>query len=181
MSLVRMVARPMLATIFVVQGYKSLRDPSTAIPAATKFAERITPLLEKRAPNAPTDPSVLVRINAGAQLGAGVALATGTFPRLAALVLTGSLVPTTVAGHPFWELDDPDQRRGQGIQFMKNLGLAGGLLLAAVDTDGKPGLAWRARHGAREAKRATKTAKREARLAAKAAKAELKAQGSRFS
>lgn len=173
MSLVRMIARPMLATIFVVQGYRNLRHPETLLPAATKFAERVGPTIKKRAPRVPTDPKALVRINAGAQLGAGVALATGTVPRIASLVLAGTLVPSTIMGHPFWEHDDPAQRRGQQIHFLKNVGLAGGLLLAGVDTEGNPGLAWRAKRGARDAKRAARTARREAKLAARAAKAEV--------
>ena len=45
----------------------------------------------------------------------------------------------------------------------------GGLLLAGVDTDGKPGIAWRARRAAtdvqREARQLAKDARREARLA----------------
>jgi hypothetical protein len=47
--------------------------------------------------------------------------------------------------------------------------MLGGLLLAAVDTEGKPGVAWRARRAAadvrREAKVLAKSARREARLA----------------
>lgn len=172
MSLVRMVARPMLASIFVVQGLKNLRDPEPLMPKVAAFTDRFGPTMQRYAPQAPTDPKTLVRINAAAQLGAGAALATGTFPRVAALVLAGSLVPTTAAGHAFWDVDDPRDRAAQRIQFLKNVGLAGGLLLAGVDTEGKPGLSWRARRAARDAKRATTTARREARLAVRAAKAE---------
>ncbi|PZF79700.1 DoxX family protein [Jiangella anatolica] len=166
MSLVRMIARPMLASIFVVQGVQRLRDPEPSIAAATTFADRFGPTLQKKAPQLPTDPKTLVRINAGVQVGAGLALATGRFPRLASLALLGSLVPTTWAGHPFWTIEDPEQRNAQRTQAMKNVGLAGGLMLASVDTEGKPGLSWRARRAAKDAKRATRTAKREARLAA---------------
>lgn len=174
MSLVRPIARPMLATIFIVQGTKSLRDPAPLIPAATTFTERVGPTLERRVPGMPTDPKALVRINAGAQLGAGLALATGRFPRLASLVLLGTLVPTTWIAHPFWQIDDPDDRKAQRIHAMKNAGLAGGLLLASVDTEGKPGLPWRARRAARDARRATKTARREARQSARRAKSEVR-------
>ncbi|HEY9410525.1 MAG TPA: DoxX family protein [Jiangellaceae bacterium] len=180
MSLVRLIARPMLASIFVVQGYKNLRDPSPLLPAASKFADRVGPVIEKAAPQAPTDPKALIRINAGAQLGAGVALGTGTLPRLASIVLAGSLVPATWMGHPFWDIEDTDQRKAQRIQFLKNVGLAGGLLLASVDTEGKPGLPWRARRAARDAKRATRTAKREAKLATRAARAEVSSRGRRL-
>lgn len=175
MSLVRMIARPMLATIFVVQGAKNFRDPEPAMPAAAKFAERVGPTVEQRAPALPTDPKTLVRINAGVQFGAGLALATGRCPRLAALTLAGSLAPTTWARHAFWEIDDPEERKAQRIHAMKNLGLAGGLLLAAVDTEGKPGLSWRARRAARDTRRATKSARREVRQTARRARAEVTA------
>ena len=83
--------------------------------------------------------------------------------------MAGSLVPTTLAGHAFWEKSDPKERATHRTQFLKNVGLIGGALLAAVDTDGKPGLAWRARNAGkvtrREARHAAKTAKREAKIA----------------
>ena len=62
-------------------------------------------------------------------LAAGAALALGIRPRLAAAVLAGSLVPTTLAGHPYWQVEDPAARRQQRIHFFKNVGLFGGALL----------------------------------------------------
>jgi hypothetical protein len=44
-------------------------------------------------------------------------------------LLIGSIVPTTFAGHRFWQVQDPESRLQQRMQFMKNLGLLGGLLL----------------------------------------------------
>jgi putative oxidoreductase len=174
-----MIARPMLATIFIVQGAKNLRHPEPGLPAASAFADRFGPTLQKRAPQLPMDPKTLVRINAGAQVGAGLALATGRMPRLSSMVLLATLVPTTAEGHPFWTIDDPAQRNAQRVQAMKNVGLGGGLLLAAVDTEGKPGLSWRARRAAKDAKRATKTAKREAKLAAQVTAGRAKVQAGR--
>lgn len=133
MSLMRLVARPMLATIFVVQGYKNLRDPKPLLPAAEKFVAKVGPTLERRVPRAPTEPQTLIRVNAGAQFAGGVALATVTFPRIASLVLAGTLVPATWIGHPFWEAEDPADRSAQRIHVLKNVGLAGGLLLSAAD------------------------------------------------
>jgi putative oxidoreductase len=102
---------------------------------------------------------------------AGLALATGRAPRLSALALAATVVPTTVAGHPFWEESDPQAKAGQKVHFFKNVSMLGGLLIAAADTNGKPGLAWRAKRAAgdvrREAKHVRKTARREARLARK--------------
>ena len=77
-------------------------------------------------------------------------------PTLASTVLAASLVPTTAAGHRFWEESDPDVRAQQQLQFVKNVSMLGGLLLAAVDTEGKPGVAWRAKHAVGSAKREAK-------------------------
>ena len=85
----------------------------------------------------PDDPELLIRANGAAMVGAGAMLATGRFPRLAALVLAGTLVPTTVAGHRFWEEADPVQKRNQRLHLLKNVSLLGGTLLAVVDTGGQ--------------------------------------------
>src|SRR6185312_14118345 len=97
----------------------------------------------------PRDPVTLVRIDAAVKIGAGLALASGKAPRLAAGLLLGSLIPTTLSTHSFWTIKDPGERQQQ-IQFVKNASLAGGLLLAVSDTAGKPSAAWRARHAAKD-------------------------------
>jgi hypothetical protein len=107
-------------------------------------------------------------------VGAGSLLALGKFPRLASTVLAASLVPTTVAAHSFWQEQDPEVRAKQKVQFLKNLGLLGGLLLAAVDTEGKPGLAYRAHMVNASAHRAARQTRREARHVAHAAAREAK-------
>lgn len=148
MSVIRRLARPMLAAVFVSSGIDVLRRPGprveVAAPVATKVAEPL-PL--------PSDPEQLVKINAAVQVVAGSLLALGYVPRLAATALAASLVPTTLAGHRFWEEDDPARRSQQQIHFLKNLGLLGGLALAIVDTEGAPSLGWRGRQAARRARR----------------------------
>ena len=61
----------------------------------------------------------------------------------------------------------PSAKANQKIHFFKNLSMLGGLILAAVDTEGRPGVAWRAKHAAtgarREARHVAKQAKLEAR------------------
>jgi hypothetical protein len=97
------------------------------------------------------------------------------FSRPAAVLLAGSLLPTTLAGHAFWKPETPADRAAQLTQFLKNVGLFGGLLLAAVDTGGRPGLRWRTSHLAQDANRAVRrTAKHQkakANIAMKAAAA----------
>ena len=169
MSPVRRVARPMIAAMFVIQGFDAFRHPAP-------LAKRSSPLLDKVIPalGLPDDKELLVRANGLTQMLGGIMLATGFLPRLGATAIAASLVPTTLAGHPFWKEDDPQQRKTQRIQFLKNMAMMGGVLLAAVDTAGKPGLAWRAQNIAnrsqREAKRALKTTAREAKIAKQSAK-----------
>ena len=74
------------------------------------------------------DTGRLVRVNGAVQVGAGIGLALGIAPRLAALALAASLVPTTAAGHRFWEEEDDKARAQQTIHFLKNITIMGGLL-----------------------------------------------------
>jgi uncharacterized membrane protein YphA (DoxX/SURF4 family) len=153
---VRRIARPMLAAPFVVLGIDALRNPQKRAPIAQPVVEKLADAADKQLPvQVPRDPEQWVKINAGVMVGAGALYGLGRLPRLMALLLTGSLVPTTYAGHRFWEFDEPAQRQQQLIHFMKNLGLVGGLLLAAVDTEGKPSVGYRARRAAKQATEAT--------------------------
>lgn len=175
MKPVRSLARVMLSGIFVVSGARTLQNPQRLAAAAQPVTDRIAPLISNAAPQLPTDTISLIRTNAAVQLAAGLMLATGHLARPAALVLAGTLVPVTVAGHPFWKNDDPAARNNNQVHFLKNLGLFGGLLLAAADTEGKPGLRWRTGHrighSRRSVTRAMRTARREARIAALSASA----------
>ncbi len=139
---VRLLARPLLAAVFVAGGADAVRDPSSRAGAAEPVTRRLPAPLRR-------DPEVLVRLNGAVQVTAGLALATGRLRRLAALALAGSLVPTTLAGHAFWQHSDGAARKQHLIHFQKNLGLLGGLLIAAVDTGGRPSVTWRARQAAR--------------------------------
>ncbi|WP_064745257.1 DoxX family membrane protein [Pseudonocardia acaciae] len=132
----------MLAGIFIYGGIGALRDPEGHEKAARPVLDQFT-----RTVPVPENVSyqTLVKLDAGVKIGAGSMLALGTMPRLAAAALSASLVPTTLAQHRFWELDDPDRRVAEQIHFLKNMGLLGGLMLAAADTGGKPSLSWRAR------------------------------------
>ena len=103
MTLVRLAARPLLASMFVVGGIDSLRTAPAKADAAEPVTDRLVPLLQKLVPQLSDDPTTLVRINGAVQVAAGLALATGRMPRLSSAVLAATLVPTTAAGHRFWE------------------------------------------------------------------------------
>lgn len=152
----------MLGAIFIASGARALVDSERLAIRAKPVTDRIAPLLERTDRRLPTEAKSLVQVNGAVQVASGLLLATGHATRPAAAVLAGSMVPTTLAGHPFWQEQDAATRRDQQLHFFKNVGLMGGLLLAAVDTEGRPGLRWRTAH-------AIRTAKREARLARRAA------------
>ncbi|WP_380168850.1 DoxX family membrane protein [Jannaschia sp. R86511] len=172
----RRIARPLLAAVFVNSGIDALRNPQ---PRAELAAGMVHAAAERF--GTPDDPLLAARVNAGVMVGGGLGLATGLAPRLSALALAGSLVPTTLAGHAFWEY--PKEERGaQRVQFTKNLGLLAGLLLT-VDTPyaqeraaRKARKAVEAEHAAEERERSSKKLRKQARRDAKdAAKAEAHA------
>src|SRR5580693_6034369 len=146
MALSRRIARPLLASIFVVGGWDAFWNPA----GKAKKAEAVTEPLSDRVGVDQLNAETLVRINGAVQIAGGVFLAVGKYRRIAALALIGSIVPTTYAGHRFWEETDPASRAQQKMHFLKNVGLLGGLILAAFDTEGEPSLAWRAKRQARQ-------------------------------
>ena len=169
MTLVRRVARPMLAAMFIAGGLDQLKHPSRTTDTAAPLIEKVAPAL-----GLPEDPELLVRANGAAMLGAGSLLALGRLPRIASTVLAATVVPTTMSAHLFWKEQDPQVRAQQKVQFLKNLGLLGGLLLAAVDTEGRPGLAYRAHMVGDSAQRTARQTRREAKHLAHSAAREAK-------
>lgn len=156
MALSRLLARPLLATYFLANGVQDLKDAPERAKEAAPVTDVLAPAVANATPpsvKVPQDPTTWVRISGALQLAAGAALATGKAPRLSAAVLGATLLPSTAAHHRFWEASDPEERKAQLVHFAKNLSLAGGLLIASLDTAGKPGVAWRAKHAAHDAKR----------------------------
>lgn len=131
MTLLRIVARPMLASMFIVGGAAALKSPG---PRAAK-AQPTADLIKKIAPELPINGANLTRLNGAVQLAGGVALATGTLPRIASLVLAATMPATTVVGHAYWNETDPAARANQRIHFLKNLSMTGGLLMATLDPE----------------------------------------------
>src|SRR5215217_4607392 len=115
MSLLRAIPRTMLASYFVAAGIKAIRDPESLVPAAEPLVDRVVPLVKEYSPEpvagyVPENAVTLVRVNGVAQVTGGLALATGKGRRLGALLLAGSLIPSTIAKHPFWTVQDPEAR-----------------------------------------------------------------------
>ena len=101
-------AAALLAPVFIHSGWDSLRRPESKV----KAADAVIGPLSSRFDFVPKDPATAVRINGAVQCAAGALLAAGRLQRVAALILAGSLLPTTYADHRFWaEVDDEDRAR----------------------------------------------------------------------
>ncbi|MFI7134322.1 DoxX family protein [Nonomuraea sp. NPDC050153] len=103
---------------FIWLGYEAVAAPGARVAMAAKL----------RIPR----PDIAVRFNGVAMVAGGVGVATGVLWQVAAVGLVISLIPTTLAGHAFWAETDPQARKTNRIQFLKNLGLMGGLLAVAL-------------------------------------------------
>ncbi|PWD52152.1 hypothetical protein C8046_17385 [Serinibacter arcticus] len=169
--MLRRVARPLLASVFVADGWRAVRHPAAEVEHLPQARPALTQLADK----APVQlsPDLIVRAAGAAKIVAGGLLGLGIAPRAAATVLTVLHLPTVVAANPFWDATG-EKRREHLLGLLRDSAVLGGLLLAAADTAGKPSIAWRldtarstsAKHVATSAKHAKRTAK-VARIAAK--------------
>jgi putative oxidoreductase len=129
----RPAARILTGSTYVLLGFDALKAPGARVDLAAPVLAGV-----RKAVPLPEDDELVVRANAGMQVVAGAMLALGLAPRLSALALAGSLIPTTLAGHAYWNVEDPAVRKMQQIQFHKNMALIGGLLFAALDQPDRP-------------------------------------------
>jgi len=124
----RPAAHFLAGSTYALLGLDALREPGRRVDQAAPVLAAI----RKWVP-LPEDDELVVRGNAAVMVAGGTLLALGIAPRLSALALAGSLIPTTLAGHSYWAIEDPAARKQQRIQFHKNMAMLGGLLLAVID------------------------------------------------
>lgn len=117
-DLTTLVARVLIASLFIVFGYEKV----TGYAASVGYME------------AYGLPGTLLPLAIAAELGGGIAILLGLFSRWAALALAGFCIVTALVFHTAWS---GDGGQAQFINFMKNLALAGGLLLLFANGPGK--------------------------------------------
>lgn len=140
MSIIRCLARPLLAASFINTGITILRDPQ-------QQAEWVGPMVAVTGPlHLPINSQTFLRVNGAVLVAAGGLLALGRLPRFAALALATTSAPATCAEIIHRKEDSPEQRSAQLAQSLARLGLIGGALLTAVDTSGRPETTWPGRH-----------------------------------
>ncbi|TLP94065.1 DoxX family protein [Nesterenkonia salmonea] len=152
MTLIRKIARPLLGATFIYDGVEKLRNPDEA-------AEELSPALDEiagffsQADQLAAKPRLTAQVLGGVQVAAGVALAFGKCPRVAALTLTGAHKLNSYAEFRSAQLQSAGDEVTQRKTLLKNISILGGLNLAVVDLDGKPSLGWRAEHISKRAKK----------------------------
>ena len=124
----RPAARILTGSTYALLGFDAMQVPGGRVDQAAPVLAAVRKMVPL-----PDDDELVVRGNAAIQVLGGTLLALGWAPRLSALALAGSLIPTTLAGHAYWAIEDPAARKMQRIQFHKNMAMIGGLLFAALD------------------------------------------------
>ena len=148
--LVRRIARPLVASSFLAEGWDAVRSPAMHVDRVEAAWARLGRRVDL--PPAPSHRQVttLVRAHGAAMLGAATMLALGKAPRTSALVLVGLTVPVVASEMPAtpWTRGGHSAADGSGHatrweRLWMTCSMLGAALLAAVDVEGRPGMAWR--------------------------------------
>ena len=125
--MIRALARPLLSSWFVYGGVRAALEPQKGAEAAEPM---VKPFLTEVGLDVPVE--TLVRAHGIATAVTATVLAFSKSPRTAGVALTGLAAVTVATATPFWRMDEGTERDAALEQFMKNLSLLGGAMLAAT-------------------------------------------------
>ncbi len=152
--MIRKIARPMLASVYIADGADTLLNTQAHVEGTEVVLDRIRYVLPRKyAKRISSDPELVTRVIGGTKVGAGSLLALGKAPRISAAALAAVTVPTILARNAFWETQDAEEKRNRRNGFVTNVALLGGLFITTVDTEGRPGVKWRATKAAQQGKK----------------------------
>src|ERR1700722_2343717 len=117
-----LAARLLLATLFLIFGWRKLRDYSGTVDQMVQFG---VPM-----------PALAVAVALFMELPVAFAVAVGAFARPSALLLMLYTLGTALIGHRYWTVREVD-RVASMDGFYKNLSIIGGLLLLYITGTGK--------------------------------------------
>lgn len=140
MSLLRFAGRVLYSAFFVADGYQLLTKPDQHADELGPTVDRVVPAMQSVLPpdaadRVPEDLKTWTRLLGIAQIVGGLAYATGLARRPGAALLTVATLPRVVAA---------GGNRGTA-DLLSSVALLGAGIVATQDTNGKPGLRWRAR------------------------------------
>jgi putative oxidoreductase len=117
-----LAARLLLATLFLIFGWRKLRD----------YSGTVSQLVQLGAPM----PALAAIVAIFMELPVAFAVAVGAFTRPAALLLALYTLGTALIGHRYWTITGPGQVDSMD-SFYKNLSIIGGFLLLSITGAGK--------------------------------------------
>ncbi|MCP3711404.1 DoxX family protein [Paraburkholderia sp. CNPSo 3274] len=117
-----LVARLLLATLFLIFGWRKLRD----------YSGTVSQMVQLGAPM----PVLAAAIATFMELPVAFAVAVGAFTRLAALLMALYTLGTALIGHRYWTVKGADKVDSMD-GFYKDLSIMGGFLLLHINGAGK--------------------------------------------
>lgn len=149
--MIRKLARPMLASVFVASGADMIKNTEKHREGTEELLAKVRAVVPTQYRSyIPKDADTATRALGGTQAASAALLALGKSPRLTSATLAALIVPTMLSRYAFWETQDPAEKQERRNGLLTNTALLGGLMIAAADTQGKPGLAWRAQHAGKQ-------------------------------
>jgi putative oxidoreductase len=112
-NLAALAGRILLAVIFIISGFGKI----TGFDGTVGYIGTKLPM-----------PQLIAILTIVVELGGGILLAIGYKARWAALALAVFTLVAAAIFHDFWAADAA-QKMGQQVNFLKNLSMAGGLLM----------------------------------------------------
>lgn len=174
MSLVRRIARPLLAAPFVFEGVRTALHPEREIDVYPQAFDAADSAIAKSSAPGFVDVRTLIRATGVVAAGAGVLYATNRYPRAAAVTLLATSSVGWAGRKKVWTLRGEELT--QEVQaILTDVGLLGGVLLAVVDHEGRPSLGYRANKFIERSQKKAAEKQREAEKTAE--KLEKKARG----
>lgn len=165
MSLIRSIARPLLAAPFILEGARTVVSPDREISVAPSAFARVDEKLAASSAPSMVDSRTIVRAAGAVAAGAGLLYATNRAPRLSAALLLATTSVGFANRRKIWELRG-EERMDEIQAILSDAGLLGGVLLAVVDTDGSPSVGYRVNKLVERGQRATAAKQREIEKAA---------------
>ena len=138
--LLRRIARPLLATLFIGDGLSAARNPQSHVEISRAPINKVVTSIGK-APLSDSHLRTIVRVEGVTTIVLGVGLAFGKNPRACGLLLAATSFFHVIATAP---VGVSAQTRSERLGlFTQKLGSMGAALLVAADTAGKPSMAYR--------------------------------------
>ena len=117
-----LAARLLLAALFLIFGWRKLRDHSGTVSQMVQLGAPM--------------PALAAAVAIFMELPVAFAVAVGAFARLSALLMAFYTLGTALIGHRYWTMTGADQVDSMD-GFYKNLGIMGGFLLLYITGAGK--------------------------------------------